>query len=156
MQDCRKCRDYRDCPGKPWFSYQEIKFCPFQILWLIENLGPESWPPNPGESNYIDPGIKTGYASEGYFAKAAGVRGEINYRLKKCGKDGKILRLEAEKGTCFDNLEPEAKDALMYCKGWRRKRMGYQRWLRHRRYQGKKLTKTTTKGEENESSLDTS
>lgn len=156
MKDCRKCKSYKDCEGHfyiveskagkeyvSWYHYAEIRFCPFQILWIIlnaETLG-QSWPPNPDGSSYTDSGIKTGYASEAYYAKPVGILGEVNARLARTGIHGKLLRAEVLAGL---DLSQEAKSALHYCKGWRRKRMSYWRWLRHRRYQGKKLTKTTT------------
>lgn len=144
MKDCRKCKDYRDCPGKPWFHYGEIRFCPFQILWIIEYSETlrTSWPLAPDGSSHVDlPQVKTGYKSEAYYTKPAGILGEVNRRLARAGTHGKLLRAEVLAGL---DLSQESKDALMYCKGWRRKRMSYQRWLRNRRYWGKKLTKTST------------
>lgn len=144
MKDCRQCKSYKDCPGKQWFHYGEIRWCIWQVLWIIEHsvtLLAGNWPPNPEGSGYVDPGIKTGYASEGYYVKPVGILAEVEYRLKRCGVDGKLLRAEVLAGL---ELSQESKSALHYCKGWRRKRMSYQRWLRHRRYHGEKLTKTTT------------
>lgn len=144
---CQNCKDYKKCPygrGKEWYHYGEIRFCLYQILWIIEiagTVGFYSWPPNPEGSGYIDPMIKTGYASEAYFVKPVVVLAEVETRLKRCGTDGKLLKAEVLAGL---ELSPESKDALMYCKGKWRKRMSYQRWLRDRRYQDKKLTKTTT------------
>ena len=142
--DCRKCKDYRECTrNRDWFSYQEIRFCPFQVLWIIlhEETLMDNWPPNPDGSSYIDPGIKTGLGSEAYYTKPAGILAEVNTRLAKAGVHGKLLRAEVLAGL---DLSEESKSALMYVKGWRRKSMSYQRWLRNWRYKGKKLTKTTT------------
>lgn len=144
MQDCRKCKDYRGCPGKPWFHYGEIRFCPYQVTFIIENeavLRAGSWPANPDGYSSVEPKVRTGYKSEAYFTKPVGILAEVNYRLKRCGTDGKLLRAEVLAGL---ELSQESKDALMYCKGNRRKRMSYQRWLRARRYR-KMLTKTSTK-----------
>lgn len=139
-KDCRKCKDYRDCAGKPWFHYGEIRFCPHQILWIIEHSETlrATWPLAPDGSSSIDPNIRTGYKSEAYYTKPAGILGEVNARLARTGTHGKLLRAEVLAGL---ELSQESKDALMYVKGWRRKSMSYQRWLRNRRYHGKKLTK---------------
>jgi len=131
-KDCRECKDYRDCDGKPWFHYGEIRFCPFQILWIIENSETlrADWPPNPDGSSYIDPNIRTGYKSEAYFTKPAGILGEVNARLARTGMYGKLLRAEVLAGL---DLSQEARDALMYVKGGRRKRMSFSAWKKWRK-----------------------
>lgn len=142
-KDCRDCRSYKDCSGKPWYHYGEIRWCVYQVIWIIEHseiLRAGTWPPNPEGSGYIDPGIKTGYKSEAYYAKPVGILAEVEARLKRAGVNGKLLRAEVLAGL---ELSQESKSALHYCKGWRRKRMSYHRWLWDRRYQGKKLRKTT-------------
>jgi len=144
VKDCLKCKTYKDCSGKTWFHYGEIRFCPYQVIFIIENsevLRAGGWPANPDGSSYIDTKIQTGFKSEAYYVKPVGILAEVEYRRRRTGSDGKLLRAEVLAGL---ELSQESKSALHYCKGWRRKRMSYQRWLRHRRYQGKKLTKTTT------------
>jgi len=144
VKDCRKCKSYKDCTGKSWFHYGEIRFCPFQVLWIIEHsdiLLSGDWPPNPEGSGYIDPKIKTGYASEGYYTKPVGILGEVNYRLKRAGVNGKLLRAEILAGL---DLSDESRSALMYVKGWRRKTISYQRWERQRRYRSNLSIKTTS------------
>jgi len=143
VKDCRDCKSYKDCAGKPWYSYPEIRCCPYQVQWIIlnaETLG-QSWPPNPEGSSYTDPKIRTGYARNAYFVKSVDILAEVNYRLKRTGVNGKLLRAEVLADL---ELSQESKDALMYVKGKWRKRMSYQRWLRDRRYQDKKLTISTT------------
>ena len=132
IKDCRKCRDYRGCKGKPWFHYGEIRFCPFQILWIIEHSETlrANWPPDPDGSTHIDPNVRAGYKSEGYYTKPAGILGEVNTRLARTGIHGKLLRAEVLAGL---DLSSESKDALMYIKGWRRKRMGYNQWKKWRK-----------------------
>lgn len=146
MKDCQKCKDYRDCAGHvyivktetgkeyvPWFHYGEIRFCPYQITFIIENsatLGTGGWPLNPEGSGYIDPAIYTGYRSEAYYIKPVGILGEVNRRLTRTGTHGKLLRAEVLAGL---ELSQESKDALIYVKGWRRKRMGYNAWKKWRK-----------------------
>jgi len=133
-RECRECKSYEGCIGKPFYNYSEIKFCPHQILWIIEFLEADHWPPNPEGSSYTEVGVKTGYASEGYFVKPAGILGEVNKRLAKAGTSGKLLRAEVLAGL---DLSPESKDALMYVKGWRRKKMGFRDWKKQGRYRKK-------------------
>ncbi|MBA7586841.1 hypothetical protein ES708_28847 [subsurface metagenome] len=138
MQDCRKCKDYRGCLGKPWFHYGEIRFCPHQVIFIIASeavLSNGSWPANPDGPTSVDPKVRTGYKSEAYFVKPVGIFAEVEYRRGRTGTDGKLLRAEVLAGL---ELSQESKDALMYIKGWRRKRMSYRRWLRDRRYLGKR------------------
>lgn len=139
MNDCRKCKDYRDCTrNHAWYHYGQIRWCIYQIIWIILNselLGDGRWPANPDGPSSVDPKVRTGYKSEAYFVKPVLILAEVNYRLKRCGTDGKLLRAEVLAGL---ELSPESKDALMYCKGSWRKRMSYRRWLRDRRYLGKR------------------
>lgn len=135
-KDCRECKDYRDCPGKPWFHYGEIRFCIYQVCFIIYNedvLRSGGWPADPDGSSYIDPKVQTAFKSEAYFIKPVGILAEVEYRRKRTGTDGKLLRAQVEGGKDIDELEPEARSALMYIKGWRRKRMSYNAWKKWRK-----------------------
>jgi len=136
-KECQKCKDYRDCDGKPWFHYGEIRFCPLQILWVIENSETlrSSWPVSPDGSSYTDLTLKSAYKSEAYFVKPGGILGEVNLRLARTGIHGKLLRAQVLAG--YDELSQESKDALMFVKGWRRKHSPFRSWLRQRRYRNK-------------------
>lgn len=134
MLNCKTCKSYKGCPGKEFYFYSEIRFCPHQILFIIEHsatLLSGKWPPNPEGSSYIDTKIKTGFKSEAYFVKPVGILAEVNDRLKRTGTDGKLLRAEVLAGL---ELSQESKDALMYIKGWRRKTISYRRWKAQRKY----------------------
>lgn len=143
MKSCLDCKDYKDCIGKPWYTYQEIRFCPYQIIWIIENWGPlekGNWPDCPDGSRHIDPMIKTGFSNEAYFVKAVGIIAEVKKRLETTGEAGEALVDEIEDGNVtvivedgrikFDGLSRPAYRALMYVKGKRRKLIDYRRWLR--------------------------
>lgn len=147
MKDCLECKDYRDCEGHnyiikteageeyvSWYNYEEIRFCPYQIYFIIENealLGTGRWPDSPESSSSIEPSIKTGYRSEAYYTKPEIILGEFNKRLSRTGTHGKLLRAEISAGL---ELSQESKDALMYVKGWRRKRMSFSAWKKQGRY----------------------
>lgn len=150
MRDCQRCRNYKDCSGKPFFVFSDIRFCPFQIMWVIENaeVMKTNWPAAPDGSSYVEPMVRTGYRSEASYVKSVVILGEVNARLDRTGTDGKLLWAQV-----LANLElsHESKSALMYSSGWRRKRMSYRRWLKQRRYRrksdmpGELNTKTSSK-----------
>ena len=136
MLDCKVCKDYRKCTRNcEWFSYQDIRFCPEQIIFIISNsatLLEGNWPLDPDGS--VDPSIRTGYASEAYYVKAVGILAEVNGRLAKTGKDGKILKAEVKAGETLKSMESEAYEALMFIKGFRNKKQRYSDWKKQRRY----------------------
>lgn len=152
-KECRKCKSWKDCEGHvyivktdvgkqyvSWYHYGEIRWCPLQVKWIIENaekLRAGKWPTNPEGSSYIDPGIKTGYASEGYYVKPVGILAEVNARLAQAGIYGKLLRAEVLADL---ELSQESKLALLYCKGWRRKHSSFSLWLKQRKYRSGNLT----------------
>ena len=90
-----------------------------------------NWPLNPEGSGYIDPGIKTSYRSEAYYTKPVAILAETEYRLKKTGIHGKLLKAEILAGL---ELSRESRSALLYCKGWRRKRMNFVTWKKGEKY----------------------
>ena len=152
MKDCHECKDYRDCNGHfymveteeslqyvNWYHYGEIRWCLYQVMFIIENavtLEKGEWPSYPVGSSYTDPLIKTGYKSEGYYVKPVEMLAEVEYRLERTGVDGKLLRSQVEGGKKFGDMEPEAKDALMYVKGRWRKSLSYQGWKKQVKYRG--------------------
>ena len=134
MKTCQSCKSYKNCLGKEWFSYSDFRWCVWQVIWVIQHsevLRAGNWPLSPDGSSYIDPWIKTGYRSEAYFVKPEEILAEVEWRLKQTGKDGKLLWDEVVGGL---ELRPEAKDALMYVKGFRRKKQSYPDWLKQRNY----------------------
>ena len=141
MKDCRKCSSIRGCAGKEWFHYGEVRWCVFQVLWILEHseeLGSgDSWPPAPDGSSYIDPKIRTGYPSEANYAKPVAILAEVKRRLKKTGIHGKLLRSEVKAGETMETMEPEARDALWYTAGWEKKDLSFSAWKKQRNYRKK-------------------
>lgn len=132
--DCKKCKDYRNC-GKfaEFYNYAEIRFCPYQILWVIahkETFATE-WPKdeeNPADNNSGQRRVK----SEASYVKATLILAEIKKRLQKTDTKGELLISQVEDGRTFNTLSPRAMEELMYVKGVKRKgkSMGFKRWLR--------------------------
>lgn len=143
---CFECKDYKKCPYlgvKDWYTYGEVRFCPYQIIFIIgnsETLLKGEWPENPANSSSIDPAIKTGFKGEAYFTKPEEIVGEVEYRLKTTADAGECLVDQINKGQVtvlvedgkirIKGLSGPADRALMYIKGWRRKRINFFRWLR--------------------------
>lgn len=145
LPPCIICQDYHDCTfgaGKEWYSYADMRWCPFQCIWIIQyrhtlldgNL------PHSDASTYIDPQIFTGFRDEAYFTKPEEILAELEARLKTTKRAGETLIEEIDRGlTAIELLSSLARDALMYIKGTRRKRQSFSQWLADREYKsGKK------------------
>ena len=165
-KSCVTCRSYKDCAGHfyeekhkdtfgettylyEYYTYAEIRFCPYQMKWLIKNLEflkeakyeskdnqdkyvEGHWLPEPTLSGYIDPSVrKTRAAKAAPFEYVSAIIAEVEFRLNRTGISGKLLvaEIEAER-----DLSPEAETALEYVKGWRRKRMSFSDWKSQRRH----------------------
>ena len=152
MKSCLDCKDYRACMGKEFYTYGEIRWCPYQVIWIIDNsetLREGDWPDCPEGFTRIDPSIKTGFSDEAYFTKAAYVLGAVEGRLKTTKEAGEALVDEIKEGRVevivedgiikIVGLSRPAKRALMYIKGRRRKRESYPEWKAGKKYrEGKK------------------
>ena len=131
--DCRHCTDYRECVGKDGYLFADLRFCPFQVVWILENsdiLHIGKWPM---QYSVYDKEKGRRVANEGYFVKPAVIIAEVEKRLETTGKDGKLLVSECKRGVALEDLDNETWEVLMYVKGWWRKKMdfgSYQRWKR--------------------------
>jgi len=136
MRECQECEDYNKCPfgeGKAWYHYGEIRWCPFQVIWILEHRGAflaGDWVDNPDGSSYTDPAIQTGFRSESYFTKPEEVIAQVEDRLKTTGIAGEALVDEVDQGLTFQQLSRPAQSALMYVKGWRQKKQTFPEWMR--------------------------
>jgi len=155
LTDCRDCKDYRECPslrkddygkytikgqGKDWYHYGEIRWCPFQVMWILDPKNRSllrwgNWPKDPdgSDDNSGQRIIKT----EATFTKPILILAEVKIRLERTGKDGKILVAQIEADYDFNSLDRDARDALMYVKGFRRKKDNFVKWKKERKYRRK-------------------
>ena len=143
--DCRKCKDYRECIGKDWYHYGEIRWCPYQVIWILnhkDTLRAGHWPQEPHSSSDNNSGQRN-IKTEATFTKPILILAEVESRLRRTGLNGKLLVAQIESGRGFNTLAPEARAALMYVKGWRYKRMGFNAWRKKRKYQQKSYQKVT-------------
>jgi len=132
MTDCRSCRTWKGCThDRSWFGYQEIRWCAYQVEWLISNsdmLRKGQWP---AEETGSGPGSRQ-FKSEGSFVKASVVVAELDARLKSTGVCGKLLVALVESGGTLGTLDRDARDALYYISGWRRKVTSFRAWRNQR------------------------
>ena len=136
--ECRDCKDYRECVPPVWFNFAEIRWCPYQVLFILANtetLRAGRWPQDPDKAD-DNSGQRT-VKTEGTFTKPILILAEVETRLERTGVCGKLLIAQAEAGREFSNLDYEAKSALLYIKGWRRKKEGFSAWKKRRNYRQK-------------------
>lgn len=132
---CRSCKSWRDCPtpDRAWYSYGEIRWCKYQVFFLLK------W------AEYLDVGIwpapettceapKKTISKDAQYVNAAVIMGELHSRLEKTGLKGKLLAEQCKNRERVLYLSDEAKDALYYVSGWRRKGSPFSNWLKDRRY----------------------
>lgn len=138
---CLTCKGkYQECPfgqGQEWYFYYELRYCPYQIMWILQNLEDfelDIYPPHP---RYEEPDIAAGYANQAYFCKPRAIYADINSRLGRTGKDGIILieQLKQEK-ILFKELRPQARNACLYIRGVYPKETDYPQWLATINYRG--------------------
>ena len=141
--DCRNCKDYRGCIGKAFFSFPEIRWCPLQCVWLLqqkETLRSGRWPKDPYSSSDDNP--RSGNtATEASFVKPGIVIAELEERLRSVGRQSELLICQVEDGRSFSNLSSGAREVLMYAKGFRRKIMTFGEWRKQWRYRQNMTTK---------------
>jgi hypothetical protein len=127
--NCHNCHDYRLCIGKEWYNFSEIKWCIWQVIWILTNcevLQSGRWPKELYSDNEGQRTIKT----EASFVKPILIWAEVDKRLKRTGTAGKLLCAQIKAGETFDTLDDEAREALMYVKGLKRKKSSFRRWVR--------------------------
>jgi len=149
--DCQRCRDYRECSGfKKWYHYAEVRFCIFQVLWILRNsdtLRAGHWPQDPDRSSDDGSGQRN-IKTEATFVKPILILAEVESRLRRTGIHGKLLAAQIEAGREFNTLDRDARDALFYVKGWRQKRDSFTNWKRIRRWRKETLGVSKDKKEE--------
>ena len=156
IRDCEKCRDWKGCIGKEWYSPPEIGFCRYQMLWFIKHWAVKDsdgeweitsdglWPDSPDGSSYTDIALGHKAGKHGaYFETPAQIAAEIDWRIKRTKLSGKLLVADVVAGMDYKQLSREAKNALNYISGWNRKKPSFSSWLKNRRYKSdQKVAKT--------------
>lgn len=145
------CRDWGSCPYNDvpeelrWFRLTDIQYCRNQILFIIEHVlnfkgdryvtELEAWPAESKETGYNDTPVQHSTSNSANFERFRQVTAEVLIRLESAGIDGRLLLLEVKNNRL--DLSQEAKRALNYISGWKRKRLSYSFWKRQRSFRGK-------------------
>ena len=127
---CQKCKRWKECIGKAYYDYSEIKYCPYQILWILEHavtLLSGEWPDNCSGN----PEAQTSRTHEASFVKPEITIGDVERRMKTTGWVGVSLRERAEQGFTIDQLSSPEYNVLMYLKGKKEKLQTYSQWRRN-------------------------
>lgn len=118
---CPKCKQrWENCCCDEWPVWCFV-YVKRQVLWLLQN---GLVYPNIDEGS-IDGPVQTSGKHDAPGVSVMDVVSEVDYRLKRCGDAGRALLHEAANDY---NLSEPAKEALIYCSGWWRKRMPFGKW----------------------------
>lgn len=134
--DCRSCKMWKGCPGQDWYDFGDIRWCPHQIIWILQNAGDLDAGVWPEEFKMHSKQI----SAEAYFVKAKLTIGEVKYRLETTDNQGEMLITQVEDGRTLEatsstkGISAGAHEIVIYVKGWRRKAMGFRAWQRKRKY----------------------
>ena len=149
--------NYKECMGHEWYDYGDIKYCGFEVIWIIQNaeeLRQGGWP-LPPEHLEVDR-LKEEIIAGAYYEKAICIVAEVDARLKRTGKDGKWLvsliianfLIPEDIRPLFDprDIDADPKLAFDYITGYHRygkdleKWQPYSGWKKQRVYRGKNET----------------
>lgn len=141
---CRKCRDWKRCPGsgmdteQMWFNYQDISWCAQQVVWLLKYadiIHAGQWPVT---DTTVAGGMRgKTMSTEAAFTKVVLTIAEVDQRLSKTGWRGRLLAEEAKNREKMDYLSDDAKDALYYVAGWNPRNRSFSDWRKGRKYHQK-------------------
>lgn len=147
MTGCRDCKRWKGCPGKDWYHYGEIRWCPQQVIWILQHADifrAGYWVARGEES-----GGSRQLKIEAYFVKAGIAISEIEARLESVLNQGELLITQVEDGRTLGDLSPGAYEILMYVKGRNRKIEDFNTWKRKRDYRHKLAVKKRRKRTQN-------
>ena len=137
--DCHHCPGWKRCIGKDYYFYSEIRFCRYQIYWILQHAETlhHEWPA-PDQS---DSAMTEQYATEAAFVKPVLIITEVEERLKSTGACGEHLRDMVKAGIWIEYLSRNPRDALNYISGKRRKDLSFSKW-RYQKEQRKMKSKS--------------
>jgi hypothetical protein len=132
----KRCRNWKNCPGRDYYDISEIVFCFQQVEFLIVNflrcegneikLERDTWPDNLTSENY-----STSPSCHAPYEAVMMVIGELRARLSKAGLSGRVLVLEYCQGI---QLSDDAKWARGYVAGNKRKTVSFNQWKADKKY----------------------
>jgi hypothetical protein len=140
------CRTPDGCDGHPYYETHEIRFCRFQMLWLLAELPTLKAGKYPvgSSTGYVDLHLESHrpLVVRAPFETPVLLAAEVTSRLDRCGLDGVILKAIVMWGEmpealakglnmgCADVLRRRER-ALQYISGWRRRLVSYKDYCSH-------------------------
>jgi hypothetical protein len=138
-----RCRDWNSCGGREWYEMRDIQYCRNQVLFLLQLIDylPDGWQtvadwpkdPHQAETGYSDVLVQTSPSSHANYEAELVITAELIHRLERTGKDGRLLLFESRTRELTE-LSQDARNALNYVAGWKRKSLKYSFWLRQRNH----------------------
>ena len=137
FRPCRECKSWRQCllteSEKEFFNASDCwRFCPLHIFFLFryeDVLRGHQWPVVDENTG----GMTNRAVSEAGFVKASLLLAELYQRIERTGLKGELLIEQCKVREKVEYLSDNAKDALFYVSGDKRKTMSFVDWLRKRR-----------------------
>jgi len=140
MSDCKACKGkYKECIGQESYTVEDIRWCPHQVVWLIEEFFQLS---GNGVERTVDidwpmlefglPSVDKTPQSSAYFTKPVEIIAELHWRLERLGRSADLLLAELQAGM-EGHLTDEADAGLHFITGYRRKRQPFYKWKSDRK-----------------------
>ena len=133
FRPCRECRDWKRCllteSEKHWFGYQHIRFCKHHVFFLLKYedvIRGRAWPTS-------DEALGSGsrqLLSDAAWVSVSLLLAELYERIDRTGLKGELLTEQCKQRDSIDYLSDNAKHALYYICGDKRKTMSFTDWLR--------------------------
>lgn len=142
IDDCYGCRGWRNCPGKAWYSFGEIRWCPQQDFWILKHAYELESGIYPDKSGLDQNEARSGNIThEPEFVKSTLLIAQVRLSLKPTGWRGRLLAAE-----CLDPrkeklryLSDDAKAALYYIAGSKPNPRKFSDWMKDRDYYRKRV-----------------
>ena len=146
---CEKCSDWKNCPGYEHFEPADIKPCPHQVRWILENyedIDKGIWPVDSSSSlrgrhvttnaSFTRPAeiaIMVWQRVQSIQAYSDDAELVINILINKWDVTAlaRMMKIPTER------LEARINRVLRYCSGKNDKDKNYKEWCQHRKYRGK-------------------
>ena len=145
---CEKCTDWKECPGFEHYELSDIKPCPLQVKWILENyedIDKGIWP-----AKLSSMGNRSGVGTAP-FVKPAEIAMMVWQRIQKVqiySDDGElainvlmnkwdVTALARIMKIPTERLEARINRVLRYCAGKNTKTKNYKEWCQHRKYRAK-------------------
>ena len=146
FRPCRECKDWNNCllteGEKDWFGYHHIRFCKHHVFFLLKYedvIRGKAWPTDDEALG----GSGTQALNDAAWASVSILLAELEVRLEKIKPSlkGELLRDQCKLRDRIEYLSNDAKDALYYVIGAKRKNIPFTVWLAKKRYRKYTLAK---------------